>query len=289
MKVTDPVAPVDPRIGKFDPELYARMRAASGTLRRLLLNRLVIENEPLVKILVGQILGRAERKTGQTPGRPGSSRRRFGGRLLGAEDLDWDDAMQAGRMGMAKALENLDLEKGKLSGYARTKIYYEMQCVLSTSTIVKVDRGRQDTVGATHFEEADAFEAVVHEHAVEEDGERASHGDVVAAAIDAATELEPIVVSFVRERLAFAPGFRVARSSVVGAFLGYAAAQRARAQASAYALGRAAQCVDASVSDLWPALQERGARPLRIRTPWCSSVPGLAGLRMSQPTHDDVP
>lgn len=111
-------------IGTWDADLFARFRAEPNPkIRRALEGRLIVQNEPLIKRLVSQLTNRE----------PGGRRFRF---LAGAERIPWDEAMQAGRFGFAKALEQYDIEKavgkakGKISGYAAQKIAYELQVVL---------------------------------------------------------------------------------------------------------------------------------------------------------------
>ena len=86
-------------VGAFDPELFARYRKAraGSPLRSALENRLVIENTPLVKTLVDQMLGRGEVKR---RGKFGSQRQAFAA-------IDWDEAMQAGRIALMKAMQGV--------------------------------------------------------------------------------------------------------------------------------------------------------------------------------------
>ena len=109
-------------VGAFDPELFARYRKAraGSPLRSALENRLVIENTPLVKTLVDQMLGRGEVKR---RGKFGSQRQAFAA-------IDWDEAMQAGRIALMKALQGFDPSKSKLSSYLVWKVRYELQCLI---------------------------------------------------------------------------------------------------------------------------------------------------------------
>lgn len=126
-------------IGRFNPELFERFRTMpEGIVRRALHSRLIVENEPLVKVLVAQLLGR-ETAVRRRPGK----RTNLGG-LKAPELIDWDDAMQAGRIGMGKALAKFDPARGKLSLYALHKIRYELQCVEEKNAVIHVPRGRED-------------------------------------------------------------------------------------------------------------------------------------------------
>ncbi|MHB8531720.1 MAG: sigma factor [Solirubrobacteraceae bacterium] len=127
------------RIGHFDPELFTRFRGSRGIRRRALLNQLVLENAPLVKLLVDQLRGGPD-----TRKRPGA--RAMGG-CQGFRELEWEDAFQAGLVGLARALEGLDLSKGKLAGYAKLWIRHELQrLVYNGGALVRVPRGAGDQV-----------------------------------------------------------------------------------------------------------------------------------------------
>src|SRR5579863_7445306 len=99
-------------VGKFDRDLFLQAKKAKGSARRALMGRLVIENRPLTKILVAQLLGIGKPRPGV----------RSKLRVPGKDALDWEDAMAAGDIGMWKTLENLDLDLGSFSGYALQKI-----------------------------------------------------------------------------------------------------------------------------------------------------------------------
>lgn len=135
-------------IGTWDGELFARFRALVGPPpargkaprplspeARRMQHILMVQNEPLVKLLVDQLCGRGEPKKG----RP---RKKLGG-LIGAEHIPWEDAMQAGRIALSKALLGLDPTKGKLSGYLLFKIRYELQCILPKETTIYAPRGKE--------------------------------------------------------------------------------------------------------------------------------------------------
>lgn len=136
---------VTPNRGTWSPELFARYRAATGALRRLLANQLLTQNEPLIKTMVAQCTGRA-------PGR------RMGG-LIGAELFEWDDAMQVGRIAFAKAIEDYKPEKAKsggasISGYFLWKLRYAFQQRIGKETDVvcfsrdKEEKLRKDGAGS---------------------------------------------------------------------------------------------------------------------------------------------
>lgn len=124
------------RRGKWDPELFATYRASEpGPHRRAILDRLLFENEPLLKTLTDQLCGHGAPKRNDLK-LPGST-------LSGLKDLDWDDAMQAARMAFLKAMDQFNPEKGKLSGYLKWKILYELQCLVQRDGLTYVPRGRE--------------------------------------------------------------------------------------------------------------------------------------------------
>jgi DNA-directed RNA polymerase specialized sigma subunit len=128
--VKDPV-----RRGKFDETLFRAFRAAKGIERRRLLDQLLWENEPLVKLIVDQLCGRGE------------SKKRNGIRHLGGcqgfRDIPWEDAMQAGLIAMQKALEQFDPAKGRIAGYLKLKARHELQrIVYYGGQTIRVPRGQ---------------------------------------------------------------------------------------------------------------------------------------------------
>jgi hypothetical protein len=125
------------RRGKWDPELFATYRSMpDGPRRRVVLDQLLFENEPLLKTLTDQLCGNGAPRRNDLK-LPGST-------LTGLKDLDWDDAMQAARMAFLKAMDQFNPEKGKLSGYLKFKILYELQCLVQRNGLTYVPRGRDD-------------------------------------------------------------------------------------------------------------------------------------------------
>lgn len=118
-------------IGKWNEPLFAAFRRAKGERRRVLLSELLKVNGPLIKILVGQIAGIADEKTAS------NRRRQTRMRVPGADQIPWDDLMQAGLQGMAHALGKFDPAKGKISGYARWWILTNIQRMVRKEAIVK--------------------------------------------------------------------------------------------------------------------------------------------------------
>ena len=122
-------------VGKWDPELFAAFKAAEGAQRRALLDRLLRENTPLVITLVEQLCGR---------GAPKKNDILKGGRE-GFRDIPFEDAMQAGRIAFCKAAEAFDPSRGRIAGYLKWKIRYELQQVVSFGQrLARVPRGRED-------------------------------------------------------------------------------------------------------------------------------------------------
>jgi len=103
--------------GEWDPELYARFLAAKqgGPLRRLLASKILVQNEAGIKQLVAQMTGRQATKFNRL------------GKVYDCDRLEWDDALQAGYIGFARALETYDPSKCKILAYARWWIRYELQ------------------------------------------------------------------------------------------------------------------------------------------------------------------
>jgi hypothetical protein len=128
-------------VGAWNESLFQSFRAEPpGPRRRRLLSELIRINEPLVKQLVGQVSGLSDDK-------------RFAGKrkVKGAESVDWEDLMQAGRIGIQYALEHLDPSKGKISGFARWRIYYEVQELFRRTHFVKTPRGKEAERPAVSF------------------------------------------------------------------------------------------------------------------------------------------
>lgn len=144
-------APAD--VGRWNEELFQRFRKArSQTERRELLDALLRTNAPLVKILVGQLAGIADEKT--------SSRKRKPTRMkvVGADEMPWDDLMQAGYQGMAHALGKFNPEKGKISGYARWWILTNLQRLMKKEQWVRAPKGEKVDVSLFDWSDRDALE-----------------------------------------------------------------------------------------------------------------------------------
>lgn len=270
-------------IGVFDPELFARMRKAKGETLRLLLGRLLIENEPLTKKLVAQLLGRSRREARRAGERPERVARCPGteadGRIPGADLLDWEDALQNGRIGMAKAFESLDLEKGKLSYHALRKIHYELQGLIAKHAAAKVERGQEATVSSVYASSyadedggSDLFEAMTHEHREMERGPVHDQEDIALARVevDANARYREIVQAdpvgtFVEGRLQFGERFRELRTRMSSAFEEHV---------------RFYRVIWWSIDDLRAALQQRGASRAVMRFNGIGPAGAWRGVRL---------
>jgi hypothetical protein len=109
--------------GVFDKALFAEYRSLPASPRkRLLAGRLIEQNEPLLMTLVAQMCGRSTHKI--------HGRRPAAARLAGLQGLDQiepDDAMQAGRIAMMKALDSFDPTKASFAYYVSMKLRHELQ------------------------------------------------------------------------------------------------------------------------------------------------------------------
>lgn len=119
---------------KLDLVLLEEWRSLpDGTRKRGILNQLVWENEPLVKVIVDQLCGRGttKRKLSKMPGN-------------GAVDfakIPWDDAYQAGLIALVKALTSYDPSKGGIAGHLRWSCLYQLQCICQRDGLTRAPRG----------------------------------------------------------------------------------------------------------------------------------------------------
>jgi hypothetical protein len=97
----------------------------AGTRKTRLETQLFRDNEPLLRTIIDQITGRWKPKF---PGQRVPYAARMGGRF-GLSRLEYEDAMQAGRVAFGKAIRDLDPKKGKISGYLAMKCLAEVQNV----------------------------------------------------------------------------------------------------------------------------------------------------------------
>lgn len=125
-------------IGKWSQELFDQFHATpAGPKKRILLDRLMVVNEPLAKIIASQLCG-----FGEPTRRKGF--RAMGG-CQGFRDLPIDDALQAARIALCKALEQFDPGKGKFAPYVKLKMRHELQrLVYYGGSLVRVPRGEED-------------------------------------------------------------------------------------------------------------------------------------------------
>jgi hypothetical protein len=146
-------------IGKWDEPLFQSFRRAKGKKRRALLSELLKVNTPLIKLIVSQIAGVGDEKT--APG--GRIRRSSRMRVPGADQVPWDDLMQAGLHGMAHALGKFDPTKGKISGYFRWWALTNIQRLVRKEAMIKTP-DRQDAVSVALFDDADALDRIATDH-----------------------------------------------------------------------------------------------------------------------------
>lgn len=253
-------------VGRWDGRLFERFRAArtGGAHHRRLLAELVRIHEPLVMTLVAQLRGQAPKEQ--------HARRMFSFmRVRGAERLEWPEALNVGRFGLKKALEQFDPTRSGFTQYLRRKIYYELQCEVTRSSIVLVPRERRrepDIEYVEHDEQAGLFDARIHE-----DRELA-----LVEMLDlererpAPPDLRSALAIFLEDHCRFAPGARAAATALAGRLANVA---RARGE-------------DAPRNALREEFRARGVRRTTLRVPWCPAAEGFAGVAL-RPTPQSRP
>ena len=274
--------------GEWDQDLFLRFRRArrGSRQRDFLCSRIIRENEPLIIRLTHQLRGSRD------DGKAFSVR--FGGRnfarVLESEKLEWEDALNAGRIAMAKALDRFDASKGSLPNYLKKKIFYELQALVGKAGIVTVPRGEAARPYG-FFEDGDHMDRVLAEVA-ELDGDEPAYLSPEQAElelplcttpfdapapppIDTRTAIEVLL----DEHLHFARHGRCAETPL-----------RARHRRLAIARGE-----DAPRMLLLEALRHRDVRVTRIRVEWSDSpVDGFMGCSLQttaspkSPHGDDV-
>ena len=115
---------VDGATGAWDAALFEQYRAATGEHKRRIGSRIILDNTPLIKLLLEQLTRRYRPKPGQRL--PPAAK--MGG-CAGFDKIPWDDAMQAGRIALMKAMESYDpvKSKGRIGVYLAMKFRYELQ------------------------------------------------------------------------------------------------------------------------------------------------------------------
>lgn len=124
--------------GEWDVNLFFQYRAATGERKRLIGSRIILDNTPLIKLLLTQLT----RKFRARPGQRLPPAAKMGG-CQGFDKIPWDDAMQAGRIALLKAMESYDpvKSKGRIGFYLAMKFRYELQRLVLSEHLVKVGRG----------------------------------------------------------------------------------------------------------------------------------------------------
>jgi hypothetical protein len=280
------------RRGKFDPVLFRTYRALeAGPEKRRLLGQLVFENEPLVKVLLDQVIGRGPAKKHDLK-LPGSG-------LKGLRDVEWDDAYQCALLALVKAMDCFDPDKGKLAAFVKWKILYEIQCLVQREGLSRVPRGKEDEnvsfeLGYTE-QDLDQVSKGSYEGGLitsEDFGEsdvrrwqrkgvwpetpeqaraevryakvRRDERDARQARHRAAIAWNP-AAQFCETQLRFANGLRTARIPLLNRFDAFLASVRA------YSTQDALRC----------ELRCRGTRPVTVRVEWSDRpVGGIAGVAL---------
>lgn len=215
-------------------------------------------NEPLIKVLTDQLCGRAPAE-------------RFARRMHqfisvpGAEDIEWETSMNAGRFAFLKAMDRFDPGKGKIAYYLKMKIRYELQCLVEKAGVVNTPRGLRPDL--EYFEDDDhAGRVTAHAAELEGDDELLDVADL-RGRVDFLRDMKPANVFF-----------QVDARPVLQVLLEDHVAFRSSARCPATALrGRYRSLAErrgelARVELLDQVLLERGVRLTRTRVEW-SPVP----------------
>lgn len=300
---------LEARKGTFDKELFARFRAAPclcthgetrhpvvkqnhrgrctfkgckcddfrmGALRRMLLNQLIAENEPLVITIVDQLSGRGT-----------SARRRTMSGCGGFYAIEFEDAMQAGRIAFGKAMDQYDPTKSGVAGYFLIKCRHELQNLeLHGLHLAHTPRGREserahvDLVGESleldGLAAGDLGGSIMSESVTPEDLARWQTSGEWPESLEehlAATRPPPPKVlrgprrqrlslpQFVAARLRFARGLRIARVTLLATY----EIETRRAP-----------------EDLVLALRDHDVGSTKIRVPWSETpVPAFGGVALT--------
>jgi len=263
-------------VGRFDFDLFRAYRRAPRR-NALFLNRLIRENEPLLKVLTAQLMGRPPKDAHAR-----TMRNRL--RVPYAEDLPWEEALNAARVALLKALRpgGFNPAKGKLSWYLKLKIRHELQELVQRESLVKIGRD-QAPASAEYYEDEDHLGRLTRdalEGLDQVDGEDLD--DVVTVeqledAIDIRLsvaepeppppprDLRPALVVLLEEHLRFARLARAPASAVHGRL-----ETLARSRGEYIARGALAR-----------ALLERNVPRITMRVAWSSSpVEAFAGIAL---------
>ena len=123
-----------PPVGVWDEAGFREYRAATGARRRFLASKLIVQNTPLLKVLADQIW------TGKSASGKPTTATRFHEPIF--KEIPWDDILNAARIAMAKALDQFDPSKSKISGYLAAKVRYEAQVLGAQVHLAHAPRGR---------------------------------------------------------------------------------------------------------------------------------------------------
>jgi hypothetical protein len=253
-------------VGRWDDHLFAEFRFAhfGSERRRTLLGELIRINEPLIKMLVAQLGGKPPPKE-LAPTRFNSMR------VPGAEDLDWTDALNAGRLAFVKAMEIYDPRK-RLAIFLKWKMRHELQTLVRGRSIVKAPKNKP-TPTMEHGEDDAHFDRLVastfHEDNVGSELPRIAGTGIVLRDVKPANQVvphddRPALQVLLEEHLRFAPGARVSSTAVRGRFRSIAQARGEHANERA----------------LLAELRARGVRSTHVRTPWSAAAFGFAGVTL---------
>jgi len=252
-------------VGRWDPELFARLRRSCGEVRRRLVDQMIQLNTPLIHDLVHQLRGGA-------PAAALQKRLRNSMRVVGAEDLDWEVALNAGRRAFMKAMEDgaYDPNKGKISFYLKWKIFYELQCEVAVAGVITTKRGEK-TASLEYVEDDGHLDRLVGgEPTQDEDDE-----ELLVVDVPSLKPLEPVVPELAPRdsrtalEVLFAEHCMFVRHARCAA-----SALRGRYEHLAFERGELAE---------WKLLErellERGVRATRVRVEWSETpVRAFAGV-----------
>jgi len=257
-------------VGRLDLDLMYAYRAEPPSKRKdYMLSQLVAQNRGLIVTLVNQLRGRTTNNY--------RGRRRRGGVVFGAWMLDDQDADQAGYIAFGKAMEQYDPERGTIASYLRTKIYHELQCVVSDESIAFVGRVSKDNPapGVSYFEDDRKMDLLLRRRAELEGDDDEELEPPPAPPLPAPPA--PVVRTALEElldvHLRFAPVARVAAVTLRGRF---EAVLREHQE-------------HVAIARLLEALDQRGVRKTTLKVSWSPTpVRAFAGVGLRNDSRPPV-